>query len=89
MKPVGNPKSYRPITLLGVLYRILEKLKYTHVKLIIDILLPKSRLDFDAESQRRIKVILLLQTIDDFFEAKKAGVVFVNRTAVYDTSSIH
>ena len=40
-KPVGDPKSYRPISLLCVPYKILESLIYTRVEPLIDPLLPK------------------------------------------------
>ena len=39
--PVGNPKSYRPISLLCVPYKILERLIYARVKPLIDLMLPK------------------------------------------------
>ena len=50
-KPVGYPKSYRPISLLCVSYKILERLIYARVELLIDPLLPKEQTDFDAGSQ--------------------------------------
>ena len=40
-KPVGDPKSYRPISLLCVPYKILERLIYARVEPLIDPLLPK------------------------------------------------
>ena len=40
-KPVGDPKSYRPISLLCVPYKIFEKLIYARVEPLIDPLLPK------------------------------------------------
>ena len=50
-KPVGDPKNYRPISLLCVPYKFLERLTYARVKALIDALLPKSRLGSDAGSQ--------------------------------------
>ena len=50
--PEGDPKSNRPISLLCVPYKILERL----ISRIIHPLLPKSRLDFDAGSQPWIKL---------------------------------
>ena len=50
-KPVGDPKSYRPISLLCVPYKILERLIYARVEPLIDPLLPKDRLGSDAGSQ--------------------------------------
>ena len=45
-KPVGDPKSYRPISLLCVPYKILERLIYTRVEPLIDRLLPKEQAGF-------------------------------------------
>ena len=62
----------------------LERLIFSRVKPIIDALVPKNRLGFDAKSQ------LLTQNIEHSFEAKKnAGAVFVNLTVAYDTDWHH
>ena len=50
-KPVGDPKSYRPISLLCVPYKILERLIYARVEPLIDPLLPKKQVGFDVGSQ--------------------------------------
>ena len=50
-KTVGYPKSYRPISLLCVPYKILERLIYARVEPLIDPLLPKEKLGYDAASQ--------------------------------------
>ena len=50
-KPVGDPKSYRPISLLCVPYKILERLIYARVEPLIDPLPPKEQAGFDAGSQ--------------------------------------
>ena len=46
MKPVEDPKSYRPISLLCVPYKILERLIYTRIKPIVDPLLPREQAGF-------------------------------------------
>ena len=46
MKPVGDPKSYKLISLLCVPYKIPERLIYVCVKPIIDPLLPKKQAVF-------------------------------------------
>ena len=85
-KPVGDPKSYRPISLLCVLYKILEKLIYARVEPLIDPLLPKEQVGFRRGKSTVDQVVLLTQNIEDSFEAKKkAGALFVNLTATYDT----
>ena len=80
-KPGGDPKCYRPISLLFVPYKILERLIYARVVPLIDPLLPKEQAGF-----RRGKSTVDLDNIEDSFEAKKrAGAVFVDLTAAYDT----
>ena len=85
-KPVGDPKSYRPISLLCVPYKILERLTYARVEPLIDPLLPKEKAGFRRGKSTVDQVVLLTQNIEDSFEAnKKAGAVFINLTAAYDT----
>ena len=85
-KPVGDPKSYRPIPLLFVAYKILERLIYARVEPLIDPLLPKEQAGFRCGKSTVDQVVLLTQNIEDSFEAKKkAGAVFVDLTPPYDT----
>ena len=85
-KPVGYPKSYRPISLLCVPYEILERLICARVKPLIYPLLPKEQAGFRRGKSTVDQVVLLTQNIEDSFEAKKkAGAVFINLTAAYDT----
>ena len=85
-KPVGDPKSYRPISLLRVPYKILEKLVYARVEPLIDPLLPKEQAGFRRGKSTVDQVVLLTQNIEDSFEAKKkTGAVFIDLTAAYDT----
>ena len=85
-KPVGDPKSYRSISLLCVPYKILERLIYARVESLIDPLLPKEQAGFRLGKSTIDQVVLLTQNIEDSFEAKKkTGAVFVNLTAAYDT----
>ena len=84
-KPVGDPKSYRPISLLCVPYKILERLIYARVEPLIDPLLPKEQAGFRRGKSTVDQVVLLTQNIEDSFEAKKkAGAVFIDLTAAYD-----
>ena len=85
-KPVGDPKSYRPISLLCVPYKILERLIYARVEPIIDPFLPAEQAGFRRGRSTVDQAVLLTQDIEDCFEAKKkAGAVFVDLTAAYDT----
>ena len=85
-KPMGDPKSYRPISLLCVPYKILKRLIYARVEPLIDPLLPKEQAGFRRRKSTIDQVVLLTQNIEDSFEAKKkAGAVFIDLTAAYDT----
>ena len=85
-KARGNPKSYRPISLLCVPYKILERLIYARVEPLIDPLLPKEQAGFRRGKSTVDQVVLLTQNIEDSFEAKKkTGAVFIDLTAAYDT----
>ena len=85
-KPVGDPKSYRPISLPCVPYKILEWLIYARVEPLINPLLPKEQARFRRGKSTVDQVLLLTQNIEDSFEAKmKDGAVFINLTAAYDT----
>ena len=85
-KPVGDPKSYRPIFLLCDPYKIFERLIYARVEPLIDPLLPKEQAGFQLGKPTVDHVVLLTQNIEDSFESKKkANAVFVYLTAAYDT----
>ena len=77
MKLVGDPKSYRPISLLCVPYKILERLIYTRVEPLIDPLLPKEQDKFRRGKSTVDQVVLLIQNIEDSFEAKKRPVPYL------------
>ena len=81
-----DPKSYQPISLLCVPYKILERLIYARVEPIIGLLLPKEQAGFRRGKSTVDQVVQLTQNMEDFFEAKKkAGAVFVDLTAAYVT----
>ena len=58
-KPVGDPKSYQPMSLLCVPYKILEKLIYARVEPLIDPLLPKKQAGFRRGKSTVDQVVLL------------------------------
>ena len=85
-KPLGDPKSYRPISLLVVQFKILERLIYARADPIIDPLLLREQASYRHGRSTVDQVILLTQDIEDSFSAtKKAGAVHVDLTAAYDT----
>ena len=58
-KPVGDPKSYRPISLFCVPYKILERLIYARVEPLIYPLLPKEQTGFRRGKSTVDQVVLL------------------------------
>ena len=85
-KPVGHPKSYQPISLLCVPCKILQRLIYARVEPLIDPLFPKKQAGFRRGKSTVYQDVLLTQSIEDSFKVKKkAGAIFVNLTAAYDT----
>ena len=65
-----------------------ERLIYARVESLIDPLLPKEQAGFRRGKSTVDQVVLLTQNIEDSFEAKKkAGAVFIDLTAAYDTAS--
>ena len=86
MKPVGDLKSYRPISLPYVPYHILKRLICARVKSIINPLLYREQAVFRRGKFTVDEVVRLTQNIEDFLEAKKnAGALFVDLKAAYDT----
>ena len=85
-KSLGDPKSYCPISLLCVPFKILEWFIYARVDAITDPSLPSEQAGFRHERLTVDQVTLLTQGIEDSFSAeKKAGAVFVDLTAAYNT----
>ena len=85
-KPVEGSKSYRSISLLCIPYKILERLIQARVEPIVDPLLPREQAGFRRGRSTVDQTVLLTQNIEDSLEAKKkAGAVFVNLIAAYDT----
>jgi len=81
-KPFGDPKSYRPISLLCVPFKILERLIYACVETITDPLLPQEQVGIRHGRSAVDQVTLLTQDIEDSFSSKKKAVaVFVDLTA--------
>ena len=85
-KPVEDPKSYRPFFLVCIPYKILERLIHARVERIVDPLFHREQAGFRRGRPTVDQTVLLTQNIEDSFEAKKkAGAVFVDLIAAYDT----
>ena len=85
-KPAQYPKSYRPISLLCVPVKILERLIHSRIDPAVDTQLPREQAGFRRGRSTVDQVTLLTQDIEDSFQHnEKAGVVFLDLTAAYDT----
>ena len=84
-KPVEDPKSYHSISLLCVRYKILERLIHARVEPIVDPHFPREQAGFRRGRSTVDQTVLLTRNVEYSFEAKKAGAVFVDLTAAYDT----
>lgn len=85
-KPSDDPKGYRPISLLCVPFKLLERLILARLTPVIDPQLPKEQAGFRSGRSTTDQVTLLCHDIEDSFQAgEKAGAVFLDLTAAYDT----
>ena len=84
-KPADDPKSYRPISLLCVPLKVLERLLSTRLEPIIDPSLPITQAGFRS-GRSTVDQIMHLDDIENGFEErKKAGLALTDLTAAYDT----
>ena len=80
------PKSYRPISLLCIAYKLYEKLLLTRIAPIVEDQLSKDQAGFRPGRSCCDQVLNLTQYIEDGFERKQVtGTVFVDLSAAYDT----
>ncbi|KAJ3596533.1 hypothetical protein NHX12_002939 [Muraenolepis orangiensis] len=85
-KPAEDPKSYRPISLLCVPFKILERMIHSRIEPVVDSQLPREQAGFRRGRSTADQVTLLCQDIEDSFQNnEKAGVVYLDLTAAYDT----
>ncbi|KAJ3605796.1 hypothetical protein NHX12_027840 [Muraenolepis orangiensis] len=81
-----DPKAYRPISLLCVPFKILERMILSRIEPVVDPQLPREQAGFRRGRSTVDQVTLLTQDIEDSFQAKeKVGVVLLDLTAAYDT----
>ena len=74
------------MSLLCVPYKIFERRIYACVYPLIDPVLPKEQAEFRRGKSTIDQNVLLTKNIEDTFEAtKKAGAIFFNLTAAYET----
>ncbi len=85
-KPLNDPKSYRPISLLCTPFKLLERLILQRIDPIVDPKLPKTQAGFRREKSTVDQVGLLTGRIEKAFQRQeKTGLILVDLTATYDT----
>ena len=83
-KPKDDPKSYRPISLLCIPFKLFERMIHGRINHIIDPQLPHEQVGFWKGRSTVHQVTLLTQDIEYCFEAKETtGAVLVDLTATY------
>ena len=89
LKPEKDPKdakSYRPISLLCILYKLYERLILTRITPTVEHHLTPDQSGFREGRSCDGQVLNLAQFIEDGFEAGQVtGAVFIDLTAAYDT----
>jgi len=88
-KPDKDPSlaaTYRPISLLSVCYKLLERLALQHISPTVEGLLSPDQAGFWKGRSTCDQVAALTTFIEDGFQQNlKTGVVFLDLTAAYDT----
>ena len=89
LKPGKDPssrKSYRPISLLCILYKVYERLIMARISPTVEKELSKDQAGFRPGRSTCGQLLNLTQHIEDGYETKNiTGTVFVDLTAAYDT----
>ena len=85
-KDPSSPKSYRPISLLCILYKLFERLILARIQPIVEQHLSPDQAGFRPGRSCCSQILNLTQYIEDGYETKQiTGAVFVDLTAAYDT----
>ena len=89
LKPGKSPEeagSYRPISLLSVCFKLVERLIYNRLLPVVDPQLPREQAGFRPGRSTVEQVVKLTEDIETAFEnRKKCGAVNVDLSAAYDT----
>lgn len=85
-KSEDRPDSYRPIALLSIMYKFLERLLFNRIESEIDKLLPPEQAGFQRNRSCVEQVLSLTNHIESGYQRKlKTGVVFIDLSSAYDT----
>jgi Reverse transcriptase (RNA-dependent DNA polymerase) len=82
----SDPAQYRHISLLSVVYKLLERLILQQIQTLIEAATPVHQAGFRQHRSCTEQVMALTTHIEAGFQRKlKTGVVFVDLSAAYDT----
>ena len=85
-KPLNDPTSYRPISLLCCCYKLLERLLLTRLAPIFESVIPPEQAGFRKKRNTCDQVLALTSYIESGFQKKlKTGAVLIDLSAAYDT----
>jgi len=85
-KTGDDPKNYRPISLLLVVYKLFERLILGRIAPLLEGTLPKEQAGFRSGRNCCEQVLALTTHVENGFQDKlKSGAVFLDLSAAYDT----
>lgn len=84
-KSADSVESYRPIALMSVCFKVLERLIYNRISPLIFKIIPIEQAGFRPQRSCEDQVLALTTHIETGFEKRlKSGAVFIDLTAAYD-----
>jgi hypothetical protein len=84
-KPDDDPKSYRPISLLSIVYKLFERVLLAKIQTQIKKYLPVEQADFRQGRSCSKQVLLLTTFVENGFQKKlKMGTVFLDLSCAYN-----
>ena len=85
-KPASEPSSYRPISLLCCMFKLLERIILNRITPLIDQHIPLSQAGFRPNRSTTEQTLALTSFIETGFDKRqKTGVVLIDLSAAYDT----
>ena len=85
-KEESDPKSYRPISLLCLTYKLMERIILTRINPIVEQHLPPEQAGFREGKSTTDQVTRLVNDIEESFKRKeKFGLLLIDLSAAYDT----
>jgi len=87
-KPGNDPRNYRPISLLSVVYKLFERLLLRRMSPLLDRTIPMEQAGFRSGRNCCEQVLALTTHVENGFQNKlKSGAVFLDLSAVSYTQS--